>query len=146
MFNKYGMVDCRWVGGSLVEEVGDGGMFSSLQITGFDTIEGPNGMDAPSLHHNLRRPPPYPSLRSTLSSKPAAAFRCCRSLRYHRRRRDLWGPRVLKGWPSCFLQDSASSSSSSSASSAVNNAVTVRLFRREFFHPKVSSFFAFVFD
>ncbi|KAM3703374.1 hypothetical protein ACB098_04G090100 [Castanea mollissima] len=35
---------------------------------------------------------------------------------------DLWGPRVLKGWPSCFLQDSSSSSSSSAA---VNNAVTV---------------------
>ncbi len=27
---------------------------------------------------------------------------------------DLWGPRVLKGWPSCFSQDSSS----------VNNALT----------------------
>lgn len=51
---------------------------------------------------------------------------------------DLWGPRVLKGWPSCFLQDSSSSSSSA----AVNNAVTVPSVPPRVLPPK-SEFFLF---
>ena len=55
---------------------------------------------------------------------------------------DLWGPRVLKGWPSCFLPDS-SSSSSSSASSAVNNAVTVPSVPPRVLPPKSEFFLCF---